>query len=94
MERMEVSGLRMHKNCFRCSHCSCHLRLESYTISGGKLYCGPHFKQFFIAKGNYDEGFGREKWSRSASPASRESNEEYTNGDRDHIGILDQPVIA
>ncbi|KAL3209341.1 hypothetical protein MRX96_009325 [Rhipicephalus microplus] len=94
MERMEVSGLRMHKNCFRCSHCSCHLRLESYTISGGKLYCGPHFKQFFIAKGNYDEGFGREKWSRSASPASRESNEEYTNGDRDHMGILDQPVIA
>ncbi|XP_075527869.1 uncharacterized protein LOC142560010 isoform X6 [Dermacentor variabilis] len=94
MERMEVSGLRMHKNCFRCSHCSCHLRLESYTISGGKLYCGPHFKQFFIAKGNYDEGFGREKWSRSASPASRESNEEYTNGDRDHISILDQPVIA
>lgn len=94
MERMEVSGLRMHKNCFRCSHCNCHLRLESYTISGGKLYCGPHFKQFFIAKGNYDEGFGREKWSRSASPASRESNEEYTNGDRDHIGILDQPVIA
>ncbi|XP_077550278.1 uncharacterized protein LOC144163271 isoform X3 [Haemaphysalis longicornis] len=96
MERMEVSGLRMHKNCFRCSHCSCNLRLEGYTISGGKLFCGPHFKQFFIAKGNYDEGFGREKWSRSASPASRESNEEYTNGDRDnnHMGIMDQPVIA
>ncbi|CAN8004412.1 unnamed protein product [Ixodes hexagonus] len=94
MERMEVSGLRMHKNCFRCSHCSCHLRLENYTISGGKLYCGPHFKQFFIAKGNYDEGFGREKWSRSASPASREGTEEYSNGERDHLGILDQPVLA
>jgi len=27
----------------------------------GVMYCKPHFKQLFAAKGNYDEGFGKEK---------------------------------
>jgi hypothetical protein len=42
-------------------------RMESYTLNNGKLYCIPHFKQLFIAKGNYEEGFGldqhKRKWS-------------------------------
>jgi hypothetical protein len=42
-------------------------RMETYTLNSGKLYCMPHFKQLFIAKGNYDEGFGldqhKRKWS-------------------------------
>ena len=42
-------------------------RMETYTLNCGKLYCIPHFKQLFIAKGNYDEGFGldqhKRKWS-------------------------------
>lgn len=71
MERMEVNGLAMHKNCFRCSHCRCNLRLGNYTVSCGKLFCGPHYKQLFLIKGNYDEGFGREKWSKPA-PLSAE----------------------
>ncbi|XP_064476974.1 uncharacterized protein LOC135390920 isoform X3 [Ornithodoros turicata] len=95
MERMEASGLRLHKNCFLCSHCSCHLRLENYTVRGGKLFCTPHFRQFFIAKGNYDEGFGLEKWSRSTSPASRESSgDDYANATNNRLNGLDQPITA
>ena len=36
-------------------------RLGNYAALQGKLYCKPHFKQLFKAKGNYDEGFGREQ---------------------------------
>lgn len=66
-------------------------RLENYTKSGRRLYCTPHFKQLFISRGNYDEGFGREqhkeKWNRSCnnSTVSRDLHEndeiEYSNGD-------------
>lgn len=69
----------------------CEFRLENYTKSGRRLYCTPHFKQLFISRGNYDEGFGREqhkeKWNRSCnnSTVSRDLHEnedlEYSNGD-------------
>ncbi|XP_022240369.1 uncharacterized protein LOC106458450 [Limulus polyphemus] len=49
-EKMEASGLKFHRNCFRCTHCNCMLRLENYTTSGGKIYCTPHFKHLFISK--------------------------------------------
>ncbi|GIZ02602.1 xin actin-binding repeat-containing protein 2 [Caerostris extrusa] len=90
MEKLETSGMRIHKNCFRCAHCSCMLRLENYTKSGKNLYCTPHFKQLFISRGNYDEGFGREqhkdKWNRSSNntPVPRDLPEsddvELSNG--------------
>ncbi|PSN56309.1 hypothetical protein C0J52_07512 [Blattella germanica] len=42
-------------------------RMETYTLNSGKLYCMPHFKQLFISKGNYEEGFGldqhKRKWN-------------------------------
>ena len=34
--------------------------MDTYTFNAGKLFCTPHFKQMFITKGNYDEGFGVE----------------------------------
>jgi len=41
-------------------------RLDNFTITADKLYCIPHFKQLFMEKGNYDEGFGleqhKDKW--------------------------------
>lgn len=41
-------------------------RMDSFTLNNGKLYCIPHFKQLFITRGNYDEGFGidphKNKW--------------------------------
>ncbi|XP_071044542.1 F-actin-monooxygenase MICAL3 isoform X8 [Parasteatoda tepidariorum] len=99
MEKMETSGMRIHKNCFRCAHCSCMLRLENYTKSGRNLYCTPHFKQLFISRGNYDEGFGREqhkeKWNRSCNntPVPRDLQEnddlELSNGD---VQCLEQTV--
>ncbi|CAL1280947.1 unnamed protein product [Larinioides sclopetarius] len=99
MEKMETSGMRIHKNCFRCAHCSCMLRLENYTKSGRNLYCTPHFKQLFISRGNYDEGFGREqhkeKWNRSCNntPVPRDLQEnddnELSNGD---VKCLEQTV--
>jgi hypothetical protein len=33
----------------------------------GVMYCKPHFKQLFAAKGNYDEGFGKEKHTKKWS---------------------------
>ncbi|CAN8011874.1 unnamed protein product [Ixodes pacificus] len=90
MERMEASGLTMHKNCFRCIQCRCILRLENYADSCGTLYCGAHYKQLFLAKGNYDEGFGREKRSKPASRSSRKA----TDSKPGHPGIVDQPVLA
>ncbi|XP_074601037.1 uncharacterized protein LOC141855049 isoform X5 [Brevipalpus obovatus] len=78
MEKLEFSGIKMHKNCFKCSHCLSSLRLENYTLSAGKFFCLTHFKQLFMTKGNYDEGFGvvqhKEKW-RNRAP-SRNSTED------------------
>ncbi|CAN8029572.1 unnamed protein product [Ixodes persulcatus] len=90
MERMEASGFTMHKNCFRCSQCRCILRLGNYADSCGTLYCGAHYKQLFLAKGNYDEGFGREKRSKAASRSSRRANDSKPG----HPEIVDQPVLS
>lgn len=47
--------------------CSTILRMDSYSYNQGLLYCLPHFKRLFIAKGNYDTAFGfgqhKEKWN-------------------------------
>ncbi|KAK6632578.1 hypothetical protein RUM43_013346 [Polyplax serrata] len=66
LEKVETSGKIFHKACFRCMQCNCLLRMETFTLNCGNLYCMPHFKQKFISKGNYDEGFGvdqhKAKW--------------------------------
>lgn len=63
-----------HKTCLKCSHCKNTLSLGNYASMNGVMYCKPHFKQLFATKGNYDEGFGKEKltskWSPNAPPAS------------------------
>jgi len=67
MEKIEANNQRVHKKCFRCCQCSSPLRLDNFTAIDGTFYCLPHFKQLFISRGNYDEGFGRkqhkEKWT-------------------------------
>uniref|UniRef100_A0A1B6LDQ3 LIM zinc-binding domain-containing protein n=3 Tax=Graphocephala atropunctata TaxID=36148 RepID=A0A1B6LDQ3_9HEMI len=74
LEKVEVDGKMYHGNCFRCQQCQCKLRMDSYTQNNDHLYCLPHFRQLFIAKGNYDEGFGsdqhKRKWESSASPVN------------------------
>ncbi|XP_066908165.1 uncharacterized protein [Halyomorpha halys] len=64
LERIETNGKIFHKGCFRCSYCNCILRMDTYTLNNGHLYCLPHFKQLFISKGNYDEGFGTDQHKR------------------------------
>ncbi|XP_022650960.1 uncharacterized protein LOC111259178 isoform X3 [Varroa jacobsoni] len=73
MERREASGLVMHTKCFKCTRCNINLRLDGYSQKGGKLYCEAHYQQLFKVKGNYDEGFGCEKWSRTPSPSAHDA---------------------
>lgn len=61
MEKGEADGMVFHKNCFRCEHCKQVVKIGSYAALSGKIYCKPHFKQLFKAKGNYSEGFGVEQ---------------------------------
>ncbi|XP_058802552.1 xin actin-binding repeat-containing protein 2 isoform X12 [Phymastichus coffea] len=71
LEKVETNNKIFHKQCFRCLQCNCILRMDTFTLNNGKLYCIPHFKQLFITRGNYDEGFGvdphKNKWSSSAT---------------------------
>ncbi|XP_024084710.1 uncharacterized protein LOC106673709 isoform X4 [Cimex lectularius] len=71
LEKIETNGKIFHKQCFRCTYCNCILRMDSYTLNNSQLYCLPHFKQLFISKGNYDEGFGsnqhKRKWDTPAA---------------------------
>lgn len=63
-----------HKSCLKCTHCNNTLSLGNYASMNGVMYCKPHFKQLFATKGNYDEGFGKEKltskWAPNAPPAA------------------------
>ncbi|XP_032675385.1 uncharacterized protein LOC116846087 isoform X2 [Odontomachus brunneus] len=71
LEKVETNNKIFHKQCFRCLQCNCVLRMDSFTLNNGKLYCIPHFKQLFITRGNYDEGFGvdphKNKWATTNS---------------------------
>ncbi|KAL0114287.1 hypothetical protein PUN28_011518 [Cardiocondyla obscurior] len=74
LEKVETNNKIFHKQCFRCLQCNCILRMDSFTLNNGKLYCIPHFKQLFITRGNYDEGFGvdphKNKWATTNSSNS------------------------
>ncbi|XP_075677800.1 uncharacterized protein LOC113795052 isoform X4 [Dermatophagoides pteronyssinus] len=102
MEKMEFSGIKLHKNCFRCAKCHMPMRLDNFTQHADKLFCIPHFKQLFMEKGNYDEGFGleqhKDKWSnktngKSSSIATVATNGKSSNGhhhiDHDNEDQLD-----
>ncbi|XP_033208661.1 uncharacterized protein LOC117167665 isoform X13 [Belonocnema kinseyi] len=71
LEKVETNNKIFHKQCFRCLQCNCILRMDTFTLNNGKLYCIPHFKQLFITRGNYDEGFGvdphKNKWTTNTS---------------------------
>nr|CAD7255946.1 unnamed protein product [Timema shepardi] len=86
LEKVETGGKIFHKQCFRCQQCNCILRMETYTLNGGKPYCLPHFKQLFIAKGNYDEGFGLDQHKRKWNNVTRNEEDILLNGINDeHI---------
>jgi hypothetical protein len=61
MEKVTVENKVMHENCFKCAHCKKKLTPGNYTSIESTFYCLPHYTQLFTAKGNYSEGFGKEK---------------------------------
>ncbi|XP_076166140.1 uncharacterized protein LOC143146044 isoform X9 [Ptiloglossa arizonensis] len=85
LEKVETNNKIFHKQCFRCLQCNCVLRMDTFTLNNGKLYCIPHFKQLFITRGNYDEGFGvdphKNKWTTSTSNPTSPSAIAVSNGD-------------
>ncbi|XP_043503617.1 uncharacterized protein LOC122525081 isoform X3 [Polistes fuscatus] len=85
LEKVETNNKIFHKQCFRCLQCNCVLRMDTFTLNNGKLYCIPHFKQLFITRGNYDEGFGvdphKNKWATSNSNQANVSPIAVSNGD-------------
>jgi cysteine and glycine-rich protein len=80
-----AEGKPFHKQCVRCKECNKILTLQNLASMEGTFYCKPHFSQLFKTKGNYDEGFGREK--KAGSYAARPST--FVPGDRD-----DEPSSA
>ncbi|KAK8389191.1 hypothetical protein O3P69_020870 [Scylla paramamosain] len=54
MERLEVAGRVLHKNCFKCCKCSTKLSMNTFSIGGDDMYCTTHYKQAFTEKGTYD----------------------------------------
>lgn len=56
MEKIVADDVVFHKNCLKCSECQKTLGLGNYASLAGKYFCKPHFKQLFMAKGNYSEG--------------------------------------
>ncbi|XP_076382558.1 uncharacterized protein LOC117229286 isoform X12 [Megalopta genalis] len=85
LEKVETNNKIFHKQCFRCLQCNCVLRMDTFTLNNGKLYCIPHFKQLFITRGNYDEGFGvdphKNKWTTSANNPTSPAPIAVSNGD-------------
>ena len=55
MERMSANGLFFHRNCFKCSHCNCKLKVGNYSLSKGeggekgKFFCSVHYRQLFMS---------------------------------------------
>jgi len=76
-----------HKACFKCTHCSVVLTLGNYAGLAGQFFCKPHFKQLFASKGNYDEGFGKQKhsakWVSTDSEASATTSTSFERENSD-----------
>lgn len=58
MDQQKIDGKLVHAHCMRCETCQKRVSPGNYASHAGVLYCKPHFKQLFLLKGNYDEGFG------------------------------------
>nr|XP_027233753.1 LIM domain-containing protein 2-like [Penaeus vannamei] len=71
MERLEVAGRVLHKNCFKCCKCSTKLSMNSFSIGGEDIYCMTHYKQAFTEKGTYDVFTpNKGKWTRKIEATS------------------------
>ncbi|XP_063858425.1 titin-like isoform X22 [Scylla paramamosain] len=75
MERLEVAGRVLHKNCFKCCKCSTKLSMNTFSIGGDDMYCTTHYKQAFTEKGTYDVFTpNKGKWTRKIEATNSESS--------------------
>ena len=49
----------------------------------GKLYCKPHFKQLFASKGNYNEGFGKQKLTHEWAAKNKDDEDDDEDEDEE-----------
>jgi len=70
MEKVSVENKAFHENCFKCAHCKKKLTPGTYTALESTFYCKPHYTQLFTTKGNYSEGFGKEKPTAGWAPST------------------------
>lgn len=74
MERLEVAGRVLHKNCFKCCKCNTKLSMNTFSIGGEDMYCTTHYKQAFTEKGTYDVFTpNKGKWTRKIEATNSES---------------------
>ena len=95
MERMSANGLFFHRNCFKCSHCNCKLKMGNYSLSKGeggekgKFFCSVHYRQLFMSNPeaiNYSRADApkKNKSKTDLKPsATQEKNTELKEGNTD-----------
>ena len=90
MERMSANGLFFHRNCFKCSHCNCKLKMGNYSLSKGeggekgKFFCSVHYRQLFMSNPeaiNYSRADApKREQSKTDLPAEKEKSTQQMNG--------------
>jgi len=95
MEELLADNEHFHKSCFRCNQCNRTLSTGSYASLDGAIFCKPHFLQLFKSKGNYEEGFGKEryknKWNGPNSTMEINANGQMTVTAKSGSASTDQP---
>ena len=89
MERMSANGLFFHRNCFKCSHCNCKLKMGNYSLSKGeggekgKFFCSVHYRQLFMSNPeaiNYSRADApKREQSKTDLPAEKEKSTQQMN---------------
>ena len=89
MERMSANGLFFHRNCFKCSHCNCKLKMGNYSLSKGeggekgKFFCSVHYRQLFMSNPeaiNYSRADApKRETSKTSLSAEKEKTAPKTN---------------
>ena len=90
MERTSANGLFFHRNCFKCSHCNCKLKMGNYSLSKGeggekgKFFCSVHYRQLFMSNPeaiNYSRADApKREQSKTDLPAEKEKSTQQMNG--------------
>lgn len=89
MERMSANGLFFHRNCFKCSHCNCKLKMGNYSLSKGeggekgKFFCSVHYRQLFMSNPeaiNYSRADApKREQSKTDLPAEEKSTQQMNS---------------